>query len=657
MFLKLWTSVTLVAAVLVTAVDAALLQRSRGLFTGGFLSVDHLDGFGETMAFVMVSLLIDAAIAGLLAAVALWAFGRAGTSRRSAATGAVMMAVGPLLLTDAINYEIAQYLGPAFDLGLMFDLAGRSVAEFWAVASSRLWQPLLTLALALIAACAILWAINRPDAPRAPAARARMLVLPVALIALAALVLTAAVSARDSLSNGLLRKPSGQALERVITVVSDVDRDGFGIIGRLADPDPDDGRVFPYAIDEPDNGVDENGVGGDLHATAEKYLELPVAAGPFATRPDVVLVVLESFRADLLGAEFGGKAITPVMNGLAAHGLAAPRAYSHNGYTVQSRFHLLAGTMVARPDTPTLVDDFKANGYVTASFSGQDESFGAAEYRVGFERADVAFDARGAIAKRYTTFTTPGSLAVAHDVVQEQIDGFLTARSNDSRPLFMYVGFGDTHFPYSHKGIRTLVSEARLARGDITPDRREQLWATYVNTAANIDQAVGVLIESVRRARGREPAIIITADHGESLFDEGFLGHGHELNDVQTRVPLIVANLPMRVPDPFSQIDLRSAVTEALTHPDGASVAPLLRSSDRPVLQYLGDLRRPRQVAFLQNGQRFIYDFRTVRARSGDGHWQRPEALTGQDRETLRTLITQWEWIHWSLRRSRTADE
>ena len=49
------------------------------------------------------------------------------------------------------------------------------------------------------------------------------------------------------------------------------------------------------------------------------------------------------------------------------------------------------------------------------------------------------------------------------------------------------------------------------------------------------------------------------ADHGESLFDEGFLGHGYALNDAQTRIPLIVSGLPLRLVEPFGQVDLRDA--------------------------------------------------------------------------------------------------
>jgi arylsulfatase A-like enzyme len=340
------------------------------------------------------------------------------------------------------------------------------------------------------------------------------------------------------------------------------------------------------------------------------------------------------------------------MDALAARGLASRQAYSHNGYTVQSRFHLFAGTLTARAGARTLVDDFLAKGYVVGYFSGQDESFGSDDYRVGFDRAHVASDARSDMARRYSTFATPGSLAVPAQVVQERIDAFLSERTGDRRPLFMYVSLEDTHFPYSHRGIDSLVSDVRLPRDQIVPEQRAALWATYVNTAANVDRAVGAVLERVRRVRGRDPGVIITADHGESLFDAGFLGHGHTLNDVQTRVPLIVANLPMRVPDPFSHVDLRSALNAAMLVAPDAPPTPVFAPTERPVFQYLGDLRRPRQIAWYRGGVRFIYDFRTGAVQAWDEGWRRPSELTPTEYAEFERLIHQWEWINLARRTS-----
>jgi arylsulfatase A-like enzyme len=645
--------VTQAAASMITAADALLHERSRGVFSGGFLSFDHLEGGGASAGFLTLSLLTDAAVAGLLAAIAMYVLGRWRMRTPAVIAGGFLLATAPLVAAQIIEFQLVRFLGTGFDLALMFDLTGRSVGEMLAVSASHLLVPALVLAAASLVAGGVLWAINKAPAAPFPAPTLRVLLVPALLLVVACIALTLAVSASASLENGLLRKPSGQALGAIVAGATDVDRDGFGLIGALADPDPFNRRVFPYAPDIPGNGIDEDGLAGDLPPDAPKYPEAAVPDGAWLRTPDVVLIRLETFRGDLVGAKQDGVPITPTMDALATQGVSSRQAYSHNGYTVQSRFHLLAGTLTARTGARTLVDDFLAKGYVVGYFSGQDESFGGEEYRVGFDRAHVAYDARADIDRRYSTFATPGSLAVSAQIVQERIEAFLAARVDDPRPMFVYVSFEDTHFPYTHKGIESLVSDVRLARDRIAPDERTALWATYVNTAANVDRAIGTVLERIRQVRGRDPAVVITADHGESLFDEGFLGHGHALNDVQTRVPLVVANLPMRVPEPFSHIDLRSALNAALTVAPEAAATPVFAPTDRPVFQYLGDLRRPRQIAWYRAGARFIYDFRTAGVQAWDEGWRPPSQLAPAEYAEFERLIHQWEWINLARRTGR----
>ena len=86
-FGKRWWWITFAAAATVTCVDAVLLQRSRSIFTGGFLSVDHLRGPAEIGLFFLLSLAVDIAVAGVLAALTLYLFGSipfaVGTNRRA----------------------------------------------------------------------------------------------------------------------------------------------------------------------------------------------------------------------------------------------------------------------------------------------------------------------------------------------------------------------------------------------------------------------------------------------------------------------------------------------------------------------------------------------------------------------------------------------
>ena len=652
-FLGTWCAVAGASALGVSALDAVLLQRRESYFTGGFLSDDHLRGAWDVLAFSLTSILADAAIVGMLAGIAMWTCSRLRLSVRATVVAGVMAGVGPLVIANVISYQLLRYVGDALDFSLAMELTGGSLAEIFAVTSSHLVFPAVSIASLGSLGGGLIWLINRyDDGERSTPLRLRVLVPAVVLFVCAVGAVATATSLNDRLANGLMRKPSGEALAGVAAVLTDVDRDGFGLGARLSDPDPLNAAVYPYAVEIAGNGIDENGVGGDLPVDADPFSETTAVPSVWRQQQDVLLVVLESYRADLIGASHRGQAITPVLNALASRGVSSAAAYSPNGFTSQSRFHLFSGSL-AGARAGTLVDDFKQQGYFVAYFSGQDESFGGRRYDVGFSRADFAYDARSDRARRYSTFSTPGSLAVPFAVVQERVQEFLNERNPSARPLFMYVNFHDTHFPYTHDGVHALLSEDALDRGEISPEMRDRLWSTYVNTAANVDRAVGQLIEAVRAARGREPAVIITADHGESLYDDGFLGHGHALNEVQTRVPLVAVNLPLTIEEPFTHVDLRDAIGRAMGQLPGA-VATVRRSASRAVFQYVGTIERPRQIAWLRDGGRIIYDFRVQRVQRDGGAWQQPGALEPVARAEFDRLV--WHWERMRIARAQVAD-
>jgi hypothetical protein len=634
----------MLGAVSITAFDAILLERKKGFLTGGFLAEDYVTSVGQLVSFVIASIVADAAVIGVLTAFGLWLL--ASLRRPFRYTGALVIAMLPLIITDFVSYQLLAYLGDAFDLALMYELADGQPSELFAVASGPVTVPLLGLAGVAIACATAIWMLRNRRSLQADTSSTNVGFRVPAVLFMAGVLATGTVSATDDvLDNGLRRKPSGSALGYVIRKISDFDRDGYPATGRLADPAPFDARISPLAADIPGNGVDENGVGGDLPAGSLPYVETQPPVSRWTHQPNVVLIMLESFRADVLSSTRNGRVVTPTLDALARRGLSAERAYSHNGYTVQSRHHVLSGTLANLGDGSTLVDDFKANGYEVAWFSGQDESFGASDLKVGFDRADVAYDARTEPHRRYSTFTTPGSLAVPYSVVIEQIGKFLHAR-RASQPLFMYVNFHDTHFPYYHSGIRPLVGNTVIGRHQIAPNRADELQAMYANTAANVDAAIGEVLRLVEDASGAPPGVIVIGDHGESLFDENFLGHGYALNDAQTRIPLVVANLPLIINEPFGQADLRGALRAALESTSPYSGKPTLHAEqNKSVFQYLGTVDRPRQIAFATLAERVIYDFRTNRVRIAEHGWVRIGNLTEIERRRVIELIRYWERI------------
>ena len=162
----------------------------------------------------------------------------------------------------------------------------------------------------------------------------------------------------------------------------------------------------------------------------------------------------------------------------------------------------------------------------------------------------------------------------------------------------------------------------------------------YYNTAAYVGRAVGQVLASAERTLGRAPAVIVTGDHGESLFDEGFLGHGYALNEVQTRVPLIVRGLPVVIREPFGQVQLRDAIWAALSADVALSAPRIERPAGHALFQYLGTIERPRQVGYVDGTK---YDFRT-RAVAGPQHPWTPAAGLGADKpQPLLDLVWTWE--------------
>jgi hypothetical protein len=208
----------------------------------------------------------------------------------------------------------------------------------------------------------------------------------------------------------------------------------------------------------------------------------------------------------------------------------------------------------------------------------------------------------------------------------------------------LYLNFQDTHFPYYHGGIRPLINDMVLSQTQIRPERAQELRAMYLNTAANLDRAIGEVLETTRRVLGVEPAVIVTADHGESFFEEGALGHGFLLNDAQTRIPLIVTGLPIVIEEPFGQAALRDAIGAALARMLGETHSPVVKENPTgTVFQYLGTLDRPRQIALTSKHGRTMYDFRTGLVHVGTGDWQRVDGLSSAESHAFLQLVHFWE--------------
>lgn len=637
-----WRRLTLASAAFVTFLDAALLERKHGLFTGGFLASHQFGTAADSVAFLILSALLNASVAAPLTAIALFIGRRIRLRPRALRLVAFCAAVVPLAVADFVIYKVWSYLGDAFDFHVMVALTGHRLSEAFAVAGPLLARPLLALGLALIGLAGAITLLHRFDRSREESVilpqPGRVLQRSAGLVLMSAIAVTA-LSTSDAVGFGLRWTASGQLFTIVVNRLSDVDRDGYGPLRNPRDIAPFNPAIFPYALDIPGNGIDEDGLAGDLPAASVVAETAAAPAAAWPQRPPVILFVLESVRAQAVGAFYEGRRVTPVVDALAREGLTVDSAWAHAGSTVQSRYHILAGTLIPGRGDSTLLDDFKNHGYDVAYFSGQDDDFGS--MGLHYQRVDKFYDARQDIARRYSTSTTPGSLAVPLGVVAGRIDEYLATRDGKN-PLFLYVNFHDTHYPYNHPGLENRLGVEPLPASLISPGRRAELAATYLNATANVDRAVGRVVEAVTAHTGQRPAVVVLSDHGESLFEQGFLGHGFALNDAQTRVPLIVRGLPVKITTPFGLADLRTTLNEALASGQLAERPAVSRRSTARVFQFLGALETPAQIGWMTSEGSFTYDFRSERVGVW-GNTLRSRDLIGDPRQTFQNLVYSWE--------------
>ena len=626
----------------VSLVELALADRKYGLFTGGFGQSRAVDAPGEIALF----------LAGYLAAQALvglagWALASRLARRGPAWATQFLFALlnGALFCALlAAQYQLHSYFSDAVGFALLKQLGGGSLVDAILFGLSEIG--IAALALAGLALCAwlawkLLARLLPADLPR-PAAPRRGLWLTVLALFLAAAI--AIPRTGSDAAFGLNRTLAWQALNGTLDLLSDVDRDGYGLFGIQHDGAPFDASRHPLALDIPGNGVDEDGYGGDL-----ALVPLAAPLGPQVStgaRPHVVVVVMESTRGDVLGKRVNGRPVAPNLESLAAGGSAAT-AYSHVGFTTESLKSLFSGQLAPQVGDPSLFRDLKASGYRIGVFSGQPEDFGGISKTVGMRAsADVHVDAETLRDKRAFDFAAQGSLLVDESHLLDAFDATLGREDWQARPHFAYFNFQSPHFPYHHDGVPARVTEHPIERGAIGAEHAEEVQETYWNAVANADAWLGEVIGRLK-AKGvwDDTLLIVTGDHGEDLFEEGFLGHGHVINQRQFGTLLIANRSGMLPPGPLALADYRAILTAALRgQPPEAPAAP-------PFL-HIGPLAAPTAIGLAGPGTLTSLRLDTGEACMVERSECAPHAsFTGPDKARIDALIARWGSERWRAHR------
>lgn len=641
---RLLAVVPVAVVLVVSLLELALADRKFGLFSGGFGMSRAVDAPGEVALFLAgyVSAQALAGLAGWALAVRLTRAGAGWTPAFVFALVNGALFAGVL----AAQYQLASYFSDAVGFALLKQLGGGSLVDALLFGLSEIGLALLALGGLALGAWLAWRALARllpADLPR-PAAPSRRAWL-AATAAFVALAIAVPRFGSDA-AYGLGRTLAWGGLTRALDVTSDLDRDGYGLFGIQQDRAPLDGSRHPLALDVPGNGIDEDGYGGDL-----RLVPLATPLGPqvfTGERPHVVIVVFESTRGDVLDKRVNGRPVAPNLEALAAAGSVARPAYSHVGFTTESLKSLFSGRLAPRPGDPSLFTDLEASGYRIGVFSGQPEDFGGISETVAMRKhADVHVDAETLREKRAFDFAAQGSLLVDEAHLLAAFDRTLGRADWSRQPHMAYFNFQSAHFPYDHPGVARRLTAAPLPRGRISPANAARVRETYWNAVANADRWLGELIARLK-AKGvwDETILIVTGDHGEELFEGGFLGHGHVINAEQYAT-LLVASRPGVLPrGPIALSDYRAILAAAIR----GEAAPQITAA--PFL-HIGPLDAPTAIGLGGPEGRLT----SLRPDTGEACFRErgtcaPYAtLVGADRARTDAVVARWGSERWRERR------
>ena len=256
------------------------------------------------------------------------------------------------------------------------------------------------------------------------------------------------------------------------------------------------------------------------------------AATPNAEHPNIILITLDTTRADRMGFLGSKRGLTPNLDAVSSKSVVFERTYSHVPLTTASHATLLTGTysqfnrvidfgIPLSPRLPYLPDLLKQNGYHTGAFVGSvilDPLDGTAPgFDRGFEVYDAGFHLRRRGMDRYKTVERR-----AEDVVDHAL-GWLSHVSEP--PFFLWIHVYDAHDPYDPPAAFKQKYPSQPYDGEI----------------AYVDHALGKLFAELRKhGLFDETLIAVTSDHGESLGAHGENTHGVFLYDETLHVPLFI---------------------------------------------------------------------------------------------------------------------
>jgi len=299
----------------------------------------------------------------------------------------------------------------------------------------------------------------------------------------------------------------------------------------------------------------------------------------------ILLITVDTLRADAVGAYGNPRAETPGMDRLAAAGTRFERAHAQNVVTLPSHANILSGRNPTAhgvhenagfrfpSDTDTIATLLKAHGYQTAAFV----SAFPLDSRFGLTRGFDVYDDRYGKSETHTAFTMqerPGAETVA------RASAWIAEQDRAGHAWFCWVHVYEPHFPYA-------PPEPFASRHPGNP---------YEGEVATADSALEPLIAPMLRTTDGAALVILTGDHGESLGEHGEMTHGLFAYEATLHVPLILyyggVLRPGVVSEPVRHVDILPTILDAArieppSRLDGKSLLPLAQTVSRGIVGFV----------------------------------------------------------------------
>ena len=342
----------------------------------------------------------------------------------------------------------------------------------------------------------------------------------------------------------------------------------------------------------------------DMVLTPQISMDEFIPADSMTNQPNVFFIFLESISSDHFGfTGYGREAVSPNLDELAKDSLVFPRAYAaanHSNYSQTSthasqyplrRKKLDQFEVINYPKT-LLMDVLGHGGYQTAFFSAQNEDWQGMKT---FINADTQlqhfFHSKDELGHNI------GAEAKIDDaLVLKRAVEYLEASRRD-RPVFMYLNFQATHFPYAIPETASKLfepcstDEIDFNYTHYDTDHMDRVVNKYDNALHYVDDQVGELIEWLKQNDLYENSLIVVAsDHGEAFYKHGLPTHGTTLFEDQICTAALFklpkAEITGVRSDSISLIDINPTILEILgleNHPNFQGRPVLRRPRNEPV--------------------------------------------------------------------------